>query len=65
MHTCTYCGGFVTPDFVRVFGTEEDVVHGCPGCTSLRELMRGRGAYPREVSLPNRSADGVGPGGAV
>jgi hypothetical protein len=59
MHTCTHCGGFVTSDFVRVFGAEENVVHGCPGCTSLRELMRGRGAYPRETPLPARGEEDV------
>ncbi|WP_162562302.1 DUF7563 family protein [Salinigranum rubrum] len=44
MHTCTNCNSFVTPDFVRVFGTEDDRVFGCPHCANMRELMQGLGA---------------------
>jgi len=38
MPTCTRCGEFVTSDFARVFGDNHDTVHGCPSCTSLRDL---------------------------
>ena len=44
MHECHNCGEYVTPDFVRVFGTEEHVVYGCPACSNMRELMSGLGA---------------------
>jgi DNA-directed RNA polymerase subunit RPC12/RpoP len=57
MHTCTHCGHFVTPDFVRVFGDENNVVHACTACSDLRRLMQGRGAVPRTDSLPRRPAE--------
>ncbi|MEF8788660.1 MAG: hypothetical protein V5A61_00895 [Haloarculaceae archaeon] len=46
MPTCENCGAFVTPDFVRVFGSNEREVFGCTECTSLRVLKSGRGARP-------------------
>ena len=48
MHTCTNCNSFVTPDFVRVFGSEDDRVFGCPHCSNMRELMQGLGARAPE-----------------
>jgi hypothetical protein len=44
MPTCSNCDSFVTPDFVRVFGAEDDRVFGCPQCANMRELMEGLGA---------------------
>jgi hypothetical protein len=38
MTTCGHCGAFVTPRFARVFGDNDDQVHGCPACTTLAEL---------------------------
>lgn len=38
--TCTICGAFVTKDFARVFGDNDDEVHGCLECqdrTAIRE----------------------------
>ncbi|WP_318566716.1 DUF7563 family protein [Salinigranum marinum] len=43
MHTCTNCDSYVTSDFVRVFGTEDHRVFGCPHCANMRELMQGVG----------------------
>ncbi|WP_226483269.1 DUF7563 family protein [Natrinema amylolyticum] len=34
------CGEYVTQDFIRVFGINGDV-HGCPTCTTYRELQDG------------------------
>ncbi|NKE36562.1 hypothetical protein GWG54_12175 [Natronococcus sp. JC468] len=43
MPTCQDCGGYVTRDFVRVFGLN-GAVAGCPDCTTYRELTEGGGA---------------------
>lgn len=36
-HRCQSCGGHVTTNFLRVFGDNSDVVHGCVNCTTSRE----------------------------
>nr|WP_207891150.1 hypothetical protein [Natrarchaeobius chitinivorans] len=38
---CRNCGTHVTQQFARVFGDNGDVVHGCPGCTTYREMQSG------------------------
>lgn len=38
MHTCHNCGAFVTSDFSRVFGDNDDVVHVCMNCATLPEV---------------------------
>ena len=35
---CQNCGGHVTPQFVRVFGDNDDTVHACPNCSTCREV---------------------------
>lgn len=42
--TCTACGAAVTRDFARVFGDNDDVVHGCPSCMTFTQIQRGRTA---------------------
>ncbi|AGB38732.1 DUF7563 family protein [Natronococcus occultus] len=42
MPRCQDCGGYVTRDFVRVFGIDGTVA-GCPDCTTYRELQEGGG----------------------
>lgn len=42
MPTCSNCGGYVTRDFVRVFGVD-GAVNGCPDCSTYRELQNGTG----------------------
>ncbi|MDZ7729840.1 MAG: hypothetical protein U5K37_00740 [Natrialbaceae archaeon] len=44
---CQNCGTHVTQQFARVFGDNGDIVHGCPACTTYREMQSGR-------HLPNR-----------
>lgn len=39
MQTCLNCGQYVTPTFARVFGDNEDTVHACPNCASMRTIM--------------------------
>ena len=40
---CRACDNHVTVQFARVFGDNENVVHGCPACTTYRELQAGGG----------------------
>lgn len=51
MHYCETCGGVVTSDFTRVFGTNTNQVFACLECTSMREIMDGAAAASRP-SLP-------------
>lgn len=41
MPSCTNCGEFVTPSFVRVFGDNENRVDGCPTCLTATEIYDG------------------------
>jgi DNA-directed RNA polymerase subunit RPC12/RpoP len=43
MPTCYNCEAFVTADFARVFGDNEDRVYRCTECTSYRALVAGEG----------------------
>jgi len=43
MLKCSNCGEHVTPDFLRVFGIDNEV-HGCPACATYAELKEGAGA---------------------
>jgi hypothetical protein len=43
------CGSKVTQRFARVFGDNEDEIHGCPECRGLNELCEGAGALPSRV----------------
>jgi hypothetical protein len=38
MPECQSCGGFVTKDFARVFGTNDGEVYACPDCATMVEL---------------------------
>lgn len=41
MPTCNNCGGFVSAEFTRVFGNNEDEVYGCVSCRNTTELNDG------------------------
>jgi hypothetical protein len=41
MGRCTTCGRHVSDRFARVFGDNEDEVHGCPACATQRDLYAG------------------------
>lgn len=43
VHACASCGAHVSPAFVRVFGDNQNVVHGCPRCGTRRERAHGDG----------------------
>jgi len=44
MIQCRACGSSVTPEFVRVFGSNDGELFGCPACTEYVELFEGRAA---------------------
>lgn len=48
MPDCATCGGYVSPDFVRVFGDNDRVVRSCPSC---------RGTVPEPASTDNVVAE--------
>lgn len=35
---CGRCGEFITPQFARVFGNNDDEVYGCLSCQRTRDL---------------------------
>jgi len=41
MPTCNNCGSFVTRDFARVFGDNQENVSACVECTTGRDLKSG------------------------
>ncbi len=41
MPLCNSCDRFVTPEFARVFGDNDDRIDGCLHCTTARSLQRG------------------------
>jgi hypothetical protein len=56
MAECTYCGGFVTDDYARVFGDNENRVDDCRNCPTRRPTQEeeaddddGREVLLREV----------------
>lgn len=44
MPVCNDCGSQVTYNYARVFGDNENEVHGCLHCQSLTELRDGQAA---------------------
>jgi hypothetical protein len=44
MPTCNECGGFVSKDFVRVFGANDGDVFACPDCSTTTNLVHGAAA---------------------
>lgn len=40
-NTCSRCGAFVTEQFTRVFGNNDDEVFGCLSCGTARDLREG------------------------
>lgn len=43
---CQNCGEHVLKSTVRVFGSNDGVLHHCASCLSLRDLKFGAGALP-------------------
>lgn len=46
MAECASCGAHVTARFQRVFGGNDGLVYGCPGCATIRQLYNGEGQSP-------------------
>ena len=49
---CQSCGSFVTRDFARVFGNNQNEVYACLECTTSTEVKRG-GARAEDVDTTN------------
>lgn len=47
MPECNACGGFVTPDFARVFGDNANDVYGCHECLATADIIGGTLSKPR------------------
>jgi len=45
VYQCQNCGGAVSRDFVRVFGTARNQVHRCPACAEMTDIRNGDGVY--------------------
>ena len=38
---CRHCGAYVSSQFARVFGDNDDEIHRCIECSTLRDLQEG------------------------
>ena len=47
--TCDHCGGQVTPDFFRVFSSNEGELHGCTQCMTAGAIQHGGPALGRDT----------------
>ncbi len=46
MANCQNCGAFVTEQFAKTFGDNEETVHACRDCKGMTAVKRGAGAKP-------------------
>lgn len=46
-HQCRSCDTYVSADFARVFGDNDDTIHACLNCTTLAALRDGQAVEPR------------------
>lgn len=42
---CQNCGGFVTRDFARVFGNNQNTIHGCLECMNGTAIKDGQAIH--------------------
>lgn len=54
MPECENCGGHVTPDFARVFGSNDNDVQACIECATFEKIQNGHAG--RDIAV----ADGGG-----
>ena len=47
---CQNCDSFVTPQFARVFGNNQNQVFGCFDCMTATEVKKGRANNPEEAA---------------
>ena len=57
--TCDYCDAHVTPEFRRIYGTDDGCAKRCPECDSWARIMRGSARrdvdHPDPQENPNRT----------
>lgn len=46
-HRCLSCDTYVSADFARVFGNNDDTIYACLNCTTLAALRDGQAVEPR------------------
>lgn len=46
-HRCLSCDTYVSADFARVFGNNDDTIYACLNCTTLADLRDGQAVEPR------------------
>ncbi|WP_446685177.1 DUF7563 family protein [Haladaptatus pallidirubidus] len=44
---CQNCESFITRDFARVFGDNQNTVQGCLNCMSGTDVKAGHASYPQ------------------
>lgn len=54
MRTCLNCGEHVTPEFVRVFGSNDDRVYACLNCATVSDLMDRAATGPEPAGTGRR-----------
>ena len=57
MPECQNCGEFVTREFAKVFGTNDDEVHGCLDCLGGTAVKNGGGLKYRTGRTPLGGGD--------
>lgn len=45
-HRCLSCDTYVSADFARVFGNNDDTIYACLNCTTLAALRDGQAVEP-------------------
>ncbi|WP_456071295.1 DUF7563 family protein [Haladaptatus caseinilyticus] len=46
---CRNCGSFVTPQFTRVFGNNQNQIFGCFECMTATDVKQGNANNPKEA----------------
>lgn len=46
---CQNCYSFVSVTFARVFGDNDNQIHGCPACMNLQTIRNGAATEERSV----------------
>lgn len=57
---CLNCGAHVSPQFVRVFGSNENELFRCLECSTLRALQRGAGSVEDGVQTASQADQPIG-----
>ncbi|WP_435156781.1 DUF7563 family protein [Haladaptatus sp. DFWS20] len=56
---CRNCGSFITPDFTRVFGNNDDQVFGCFSCLSATAVKNGEARTERSARRSSKTSEQI------